>query len=61
MTEPVRQVHNPDSVKGIRTTDTTLEWSGEFDDYNEAQLLDLRASLSLGVDALFPPPPLEAK
>ncbi len=49
------------SVKGVRTTDTTLEWSGDFQDYNEAEMLKLRWSLSTGVDALFPPPPLEGK
>ena len=49
------------SVKGVRTTDTTLEWSGDLQDYDEDRILAMRQSLSLGVDALFPPPPLDAK
>ena len=47
------------SVKGITTTDTTLEWFGDLRDYDDEKVLVLRENLSDRVDAAYPPPPLD--
>ena len=46
------------SVKGIVTTDTTLEHFGDLRDLDLDEILQLRTELSLRVDACYPPPPL---
>ncbi len=46
------------SVKGVVTTDTTLEWFGDLRDYDLNEVLDQREALSTKVDAAYPPPPL---
>ena len=52
------RVNVSDSVKGIRTTDTTLEFYGDLRDYNPDRVTEMRVELSAKVDAEYPPPPL---
>ena len=46
------------SVKGVVTTDTTLEYFADDRDYDAARVMELRQELSAKVDAAYPPPPL---
>lgn len=46
------------SVKGVVTTDTTLEHFGDIRDLDLDVILQLRTELSMKVDSVYPPPPL---
>ena len=46
------------SVKGVVTTDTTLEHFGDIRDFDLDAIVELRKELSAKVDAAYPPPPL---
>ena len=46
------------SVKGVVTTDTTLEYFGDSRDVVLDAVVELRKELTAKVDAVYPPPPL---
>ena len=46
------------SVKGIVTTDTTLEHFGDIRDLDLDEIVEMRLQLTNKVDAVYPPPPL---
>jgi hypothetical protein len=48
------------SVKGVVTTDTTLEYFADARDYDADRVMELRKELSAAVDAAYPPPPLSS-
>ena len=50
------RINVSDSVKGIRTTDTTLEHSGDLRDTDLDQIVEMRLALTAKVDAAYPPP-----
>jgi len=50
------RINVSDSVKGIRTSDTTLEVYGDLRDYEVDDIVALREELSTKVDAVYPPP-----
>ncbi len=46
------------SVKGVVTTDTTLEHFGDLRDIDLDAIVEMRLQLTSKVDVLYPPPPL---
>ena len=46
------------SVKGVRTTESTLEWDGDIRDYDIDVVMDLREVLTESLDKVYPPPEL---
>ena len=47
-----------DSTKGVRTTDSTLEWSGNPQDMTAEEFVALRQVFQAEVDKAYPPPTL---
>ncbi len=45
------------SVKGVVTTDTTLEYFADDRDYDADRVMELWQELNAKVDAAYPPPP----
>ena len=50
------RINVSDSVKGVRTADSTLEMTGDIRDYDEDDFVAMRVSLTAKVDAEYPPP-----